>query len=99
MTTKTTAMTNTPHPSPYTGDNPSLPETADELRARIPGWGADLTPVFGTSCPPKGLSGKIRRLAHAHHPLDPLVVLGPRVLAGAAGVALARRVAGRRTST
>jgi hypothetical protein len=163
MTTKTTAMTNTPHPSPYTGDNPSLPKTADELRARIPGWGADLTPVFGTSCPPKGLSGKIRRLAYArysearaahwllllaasrvgtvestlgsflsghpdnvlaetgahaefthgglssrlghkradvvHHPLDPLVVLGPWVLAGAAGVALARRAMGRRTST
>jgi hypothetical protein len=26
-----------------------------------------LTPVFGTSCPPRGLSGKIRRLAYARY--------------------------------
>jgi hypothetical protein len=195
------AMTNSPHPSPYTGTNPPLRETADELRARIPGWGADLdrsdrpavpkmrsvptgahwdvpeqqpehwprersvehavlTPVFGTSCPPKGLSGRIRRLAYArhseataahwllliaadrvdtvesmlgsfltahpdnvvtetgarselthgglssrlgqgradvaHHPLDPVIVLGPWVLAGAAGFTLVRRVRGWR---
>jgi hypothetical protein len=92
----------------YTADKPPLPETPDQLRARIPGWGADLdpadrpsvprerfdpaasgarwdfpdrqpelwprersvehaflTPVFGTSCPPKGLSGRMRRLAYA----------------------------------
>lgn len=92
---------------PYTSDKPKLPESTDELRARIPGWGADLnpqdrpavpkeqfdptfsgahwefperqpelvprersiehkfvTPVFGTSCPPKGLSGAIRRYAY-----------------------------------
>ena len=92
---------------PYTPDKPPLPETTDELRARIPGWGADLdpanrpsfprerfdpsasgahwsfperqpehykreksvehlqmTPVFGTSCPPKGLSGVIRRVSY-----------------------------------
>src|SRR4051794_40983641 len=91
----------------YTHDRPPLPETADELRARIPGWGVDadpadrpsvprlqfdlhgtgahweiperqaerwprersiehamLTPVFGTSCPPKGLSGVIRKYAY-----------------------------------
>ena len=91
----------------YTADKPELPETSDELRARIPGWGADLdpkdrpsvprerfdpafagahwefperqpekwprersiehkflTPVFGTSCPPKGLSGVIRRYSY-----------------------------------
>src|SRR4029450_9615665 len=85
---------------PYTAEKPPLTETADDLRARIPGWGADLnptdrpsvpkerfdpsttgahwdfperqpekwprersiehkflTPVFGTSCPPQGLSG------------------------------------------
>lgn len=85
-------------------------ESADELRARIPGWGVDLdpadrpsgngerevrpvegahwdvppaqaeawprersveharlTPVFGTSCPPRGLSGAIRKLAYARY--------------------------------
>ena len=26
----------------YTADHPPLPETPDQLRARIPGWGADL---------------------------------------------------------
>ena len=92
----------------YTADKPPLPETPDQLRARIPGWGADLdpadrpsvprerfdpaasgahwdfpdrqpelwprersvehaflTPVFGTSCPPTGLSGILRRHAYA----------------------------------
>jgi hypothetical protein len=92
---------------PYTPDKPTLAESSDSLRARIPGWGADLdpkdrpsvpkerfdpdlngaswtfperqpekwprersiehkflTPVFGTSCPPKGLSGVIRRYAY-----------------------------------
>src|SRR3954447_26761968 len=91
----------------YTADKPPLTETSDELRARIPGWGADLdpadrpsahrlrydpgatgahwdvperqveewphersiehaglTPVFGTSCPPHGASGAIRRFAY-----------------------------------
>ena len=94
---------------PYTAAKPPLPETPDELRARIPGWGADLdpkdrpafpreqpdlvsgahwdfperqpeqwprersieheslTPVFGTSCPPKGLSGVLRKLAYARY--------------------------------
>ena len=70
----------------YTADKPPLPETPDELRARIPGWGADLnqkdrpavprersvehkflTPVFGTSSPPKGLSGVIRKQAYARY--------------------------------
>lgn len=92
---------------PYRADKPRPTETSDELRARIPGWGADLdpkdrpavprerfdpdlggahwefperqpekwprersvehqflTPVFGTSCPPKGLSGAIRKYAY-----------------------------------
>ncbi|MGN9811338.1 hypothetical protein ACTMSW_18490 [Micromonospora sp. BQ11] len=92
---------------PYTPDKPTLAESSDELRARIPGWGADLdpkdrpavprekfdpdlngarwrfperqperwprersiehkflTPVFGTSCPPRGLSGAIRRYSY-----------------------------------
>ncbi len=92
---------------PYTSDKPKLAESSDELRARIPGWGADLdpkdrpsvprerfdpnlsgahwefperqpekwprersiehkflTPVFGTSCPPKGLSGVMRKYSY-----------------------------------
>jgi hypothetical protein len=94
---------------PYTAAKPPLPESSDELRARIPGWGADLdpadrpsvprerhdlttgahwelpeqqeekwprersveherlTPVFGTSAPPRGVSGAIRRLAYARY--------------------------------
>ncbi len=94
----------------YTPEKPPLAESSDELRRRIPGWGADLdprdrpavpkmrfdpgatgahwdfpdrqpeawprersiehaflTPVFGTSCPPKGLSGRIRRHAYAKY--------------------------------
>lgn len=94
-------------PYTYTPDKPPLPETPEQLRARIPGWGVDLdpavrpgvpklqpkadltgahwrfperqpelwprersvehgqlTPVFGTSCPPKGLSGVLRKLAY-----------------------------------
>jgi len=91
----------------YTAAKPALPETPDQLRARIPGWGVDLdpadrpsspkldlredltgahwdfpdrqpereprersmehkflTPVFGTTCPPRGVSGAIRKLAY-----------------------------------
>ncbi len=91
----------------YTAAKPRLAESSDDLRARIPGWGADLdpadrpsfpqerfdpgatgahwdfperqletwarersmehkflTPVFGTSCPPKGLSGRLRKHAY-----------------------------------
>ncbi|MEU4793870.1 hypothetical protein AB0F95_29605 [Micromonospora tulbaghiae] len=187
---------------PYTPDKPKLAESPDELRARIPGWGADLdpadrpavpkerfapeitgahwefperqpekwprersiehkflTPVFGTSCPPKGLSGVIRRYSYrrfsegraahwllllaadrvdtaesrlgslfsrhpdnpvaetgvrsefthhglssrrgnrvdkVHHPLDPVVVAAPWVLAGGVAFLLVRRVARRR---
>jgi len=94
----------------YTPDKPKLAESSEKLRARIPGWGADLdpkdrpavpqerfdpelsgahwefperqperwprersiehkflTPVFGTSCPPRGASGKIRRYAYARY--------------------------------
>jgi len=88
----------------YTADHPPVP-SSDELRARIPGWGADLdpadrpavpkmqsldtgahwdfperqpetwprersiehqflTPVFGTSTPPRLLSGAVRRHAY-----------------------------------
>jgi len=91
----------------YTAERPPLTETSDQLRARIPGWGADLdprdrpsvpklrwqddrtgahwefperqpelrprersiehkflTPVFGTPCPPRGLSGALRRVSY-----------------------------------
>jgi hypothetical protein len=90
----------------YTADHPPVP-SSDELRDRIPGWGADLdhadrpsvprlrfdptatgarwelpeqqpehrprersieherlTPVFGTSTPPRALSGVVRRYAY-----------------------------------
>lgn len=104
-------MVNPPDPSPlpvYTQGKPPLPVTVDELRATIPGWGADLdpndrpsvprerfeptgahwdfperqpekwprersiehaflTPVFGTSCPPTGLSGVIRKYAYRRY--------------------------------
>src|SRR5919107_5662193 len=94
----------------YTPHKPALAESSDQLRARIPGWGADLdpadrpsyprerfapeatgahwefperqpekwprersiehqmlTPVFGTSTPPRGLSGVIRKHAYARY--------------------------------
>lgn len=91
----------------YTADHPPVP-SSEELRARIPGWGADLdpadrpsvpklrpeptgahwdfperqsekwprersieheflTPVFGTSAPPRALSGAIRKYSYARH--------------------------------
>lgn len=93
---------------PYTAEKPARRESAEELRARIPGWGVDadpkdrpsvprertdletgahwdfperqeerwprersiehkfLPPVFGTSTPPKGVSGMIRRYAYKY---------------------------------
>ena len=94
----------------YTPHKPPLAETPDQLRERIPGWGADLDPkdrpsvpelqfqedltgahwefperqpekwprersiehkflppVFGTACPPKGLSGVIRRYSYRRY--------------------------------
>jgi hypothetical protein len=94
----------------YTAQKPPLPESVEQLRARIPGWGVDsnpkdrpsvprlqydphstgahwefperqpekwprersiehefLTPVFGTSCPPKGLSGVMRKYAYKQY--------------------------------
>lgn len=183
----------------YTPHKPPLAESSDELRARIPGWGADLdpaerpsvprevfdpeatgarwefperqehvghrersiehamlTPAFGTAQPLHGLSGRIRRLAYdrysegraahwllllaadrvdvaesrvaalrqghpdrlvretgvsaertahglgsrlgrgradvRHQAVDPLVVMGPWVVGGVVGYAVARRV-------
>jgi hypothetical protein len=98
------------NPPTYTARKPPNPETSEQLRARIPGWGADLdpadrpsvprerfdpgatgahwefperqpekwprersiehaflTPVFGTSCPPKGLSGAIRKFSYRRY--------------------------------
>ena len=95
---------------PHTPQQPPIAESPEQLRARIPGWGADLdpkdrpsvpklqfrddltgahwdfpdrqpekwprersiehkflTPVFGTACPPKGLSGAIRRLSYRRY--------------------------------
>jgi hypothetical protein len=93
---------------PYTADKPQPRESKEQLRARIPGWGADLdrkdrpsyprerpgietgahwdfperqpetrpremsiehkflTPVFGTSTPPSGLSGVMRKYAYKY---------------------------------
>ena len=95
-------------PAAYIADKPVLKESVEELRARIPGWGADLDPadrpsypreqpgietgahwdfperqpekwprersvehaflppVFGTSTPPKGVSGAIRKYAYKY---------------------------------
>ncbi|TDN91697.1 hypothetical protein [Microbacterium sp. BK668] len=36
---------------PYTSDKPALAESSDQLRARIPGWGADLDPADRPSYP------------------------------------------------
>jgi hypothetical protein len=36
---------------PYIADRPRMRESADELRARIPGWGADLDPADRPSYP------------------------------------------------
>jgi hypothetical protein len=99
-------MTHPDVPSAYLRDKRTPPPSREELRARIPGWGADLdpadrpsypklqypadtgahwdfperqpgaegrersiehafvTPVFGTAQPLHGLSGAIRRLAY-----------------------------------
>ncbi|MET0480964.1 MAG: hypothetical protein ABWY23_03680 [Mycetocola sp.] len=95
---------------PYTAEQPKRRESNDDLRARIPGWGADLdpkdrpavprerfdpgatgahwdfpdrqpekwprersvehkmlTPVFGTTVPPRGLSGVLRKYAYREY--------------------------------
>ena len=118
----------------YTPQKPPLAESIDELRARIPGWGADrypadrpsvprerfdpslsgahweqperqpekwprersvehtqLPPVFGTACPPKGLSGVIRRYAYAKYSEGQaahwlLLMMGDRVDAAESGL-------------
>ncbi|SFN42693.1 hypothetical protein [Mycetocola miduiensis] len=95
---------------PYTAEQPKRRESNDDLRARIPGWGADLdpknrpavprerfdpaatgahwdfpdrqpekwprersvehkmlTPVFGTTVPPRGVSGVLRKYAYREY--------------------------------
>lgn len=79
---------------------------------RVPIEHKFLTPVFGTSCPPKGLSGVLsegRRYGFAsrvgkkrtdlvHQSLDPLLVAGPWVAAGGAAFVAGRALvrAGRK---
>jgi len=65
MTTSESATSYPPGFDPermtYTPDKPPLPETPDQLRARIPGWGADLDPDDRPSYPKlqwqEGLTG------------------------------------------
>ena len=94
--------------TPYIANKPTQKKSAEDLRAQIPGWGADLnpadrpsypreqpgiktgahwdfperqpekwprersvehaflTPVFGTSTPPAGVSGAIRKYAYKY---------------------------------
>ena len=40
-----TTTDHTDHVPTYTATKPPLPETPEQLRARIPGWGADLDPA------------------------------------------------------
>jgi hypothetical protein len=120
-------MTEQDIPSAYVRDKRTPPPSREELRARIPGWGADLdpadrpshpklqyspgtsgahwdfpdrqpgaegrehsiehafvTPVFGTAQPLHGLSGAIRRLAYVRFSEGRLahwvlLILGDRV--------------------
>ncbi|WP_193605973.1 hypothetical protein [Nocardioides dongkuii] len=44
-----------PLTSPYSGDKPPLPETVEQLKARIPGWGVDLDPANRPSFPQESL--------------------------------------------
>jgi hypothetical protein len=65
MTTSQSATSYPPGFDPekmtYAPEKPPLPETAEQLRARIPGWGADLDPADRPSHPKlqyqEGLSG------------------------------------------
>jgi hypothetical protein len=49
--------------APYTADKAPLPRTSEELRARIPGWGADLDPADRPSVPREQ---DLRSLTDAH---------------------------------
>ena len=51
---------------PYTPEKPPLPETPDQLRARIPGWGADADPAVRPAVPRE--QPGIKTGAHWHLP-------------------------------
>ena len=46
-----TTTDRTDHLPTYTSTKPPLPETPEQLRARIPGWGADLDPATRPAVP------------------------------------------------
>lgn len=52
---------------PYTAEPPARRESADELRARIPGWGADLDPRDRPSVPREVFDPQASN-AHWHRP-------------------------------
>jgi hypothetical protein len=52
---------------PYTSDKPQLAESSDQLRNRIPGWGADLDPANRPSVPREKLDPS-RSGAHWNFP-------------------------------
>ena len=65
----------------YTPDKPKLAESSEQLRARIPGWGADLDPkdrpsvpreVFDPTRVPDGVGSRTRCV----HSAVPLAVPG-----------------------
>ena len=60
---------------PYTRDKPANAETSEQLRARIPGWGADLDPADRPSVPRERLQPDTG--AHWDLP-DPQPELAPR---------------------
>jgi hypothetical protein len=49
--TETQAVTDKAVPATYTPAKPKLAESSEQLRARIPGWGADLDPADRPSYP------------------------------------------------
>lgn len=51
---------------PYTADKPGTPPTAQDLRVRIPGWGADLDPAVRPAVPRE--QPGIETGAHWHMP-------------------------------
>jgi hypothetical protein len=51
MTDEAATETATDLPTPYVADKPSAVPSSDELRERIPGWGADLDPADRPSVP------------------------------------------------
>lgn len=96
---------------PYTAERPARRESSDELRARIPGWGADLDPSDRPSVPrevfdptasgahwhrPEQQHGAERREHSIEHSGFPSVFGTAVPLAGLSGVI--RRLAYRRYS-